>query len=67
MEPPRFRIAEAAKVLGIRRSRIYERIREGRIAVLKDGRDSFITRDELLRYATQPQPGVERYKAGDRA
>lgn len=59
---PRYNPAEAAMLLGIARSRLYERIKEGRITVVKDGRATFITAREIVRYAAEPQPGHERYK-----
>ncbi len=46
----RFEINEAAHILRISRATLYERIRDGQIAVQKDGRRTFITADELQRY-----------------
>jgi excisionase family DNA binding protein len=63
LEKPRYHVAEAAKVLGISRSRLYERIAEGRIAIVKDGRAAFVTAQELLRYARTTQGPVERYSS----
>jgi excisionase family DNA binding protein len=46
----RFEITEAAKILRISRSTLYERISSGLISVHKDGRRTFITTFELERY-----------------
>jgi excisionase family DNA binding protein len=46
----RFEIAEVAKILRISRATLYQRIRDHRIAIHKDGRRTFITSNELLRY-----------------
>lgn len=46
----RFEIAEVAKILRISRATLYQRIRDRRIAIHKDGRRAFITSNELLRY-----------------
>jgi excisionase family DNA binding protein len=46
----RFGIAEVAKILRISRATLYQRIRDRRIAIRKDGRRTFITSNELLRY-----------------
>lgn len=59
---PRYKIEEAAELLGLSRAKTYERIREGRITVVKDGKHSFITAAEIERYAGQDQPDCERYK-----
>lgn len=49
-------IAEAAQILRISRSKLYEHIREGRIALQKEGARSLITMEELTRYvATQKE------------
>ena len=46
----RFEISEVAKILRISRATLYQRIREGRLFIHKDGRRSFVAADELLRY-----------------
>ena len=48
----RFEISEAANILRISRATLYERIRDGLIAIQKDGRRTFITADELRRYVS---------------
>jgi excisionase family DNA binding protein len=48
--PLRLRIPEAAEALRISRARLYEKIRDGQIRVVKDGRSTFILPDELRRY-----------------
>jgi excisionase family DNA binding protein len=45
----RFEIKEAAQILRISRATLYERIRDGRIAVQKDGRRTFVTAPSALR------------------
>ena len=46
----RFEISEVAKILRISRATLYQRIRDGRISVHKDGRRTFVTAAELHRY-----------------
>jgi excisionase family DNA binding protein len=43
-------MAEAGEVLGICRSKLYELTASGEIAVVKIGRRTLITHDELERY-----------------
>lgn len=48
----RFDIPEVARILRISRATLYQRIRAGAIKIHKDGRRTFVTAEELLRYAT---------------
>ncbi len=48
-----YRPKEAAGVLGISRDKLYDLIRAGRIASVKDGRARFITADALTAYVGQ--------------
>ena len=47
----RFDISEVVHILRISRATLYQRIRVGAITAQKDGRRTFITADELRRYA----------------
>jgi excisionase family DNA binding protein len=49
----RFEISEVARVLRISRATLYQRIRERRITIQKDGRRTFITGSELQRYVNE--------------
>jgi len=51
----RFEISEVAKILRISRATLFQRIRDGRICVHKDGRRTFVTAAELHRYVNSPQ------------
>lgn len=57
----RYSIPEFCEATGLSRSKTYERIRAGQISVVKDGKETFITHDEAVRYARTPQPPVEAY------
>lgn len=48
----RFDIPEVARILRISRATLYQRIRTGAIKIHKDGRRTFVTAEELLRYVT---------------
>ena len=52
----RYTIPEFCELSGLSRSKTYERIKAGQIAVVKDGNETFITHDEAVRYAKTPQP-----------
>lgn len=54
----RYTIPEACEVLGTSRAKLYERIRRGEIAVVRDGRQAFITAEEAARYAGTTLPAV---------
>jgi excisionase family DNA binding protein len=45
-----YRIPEACAATGYKRSKLYQVIKEGKIAVIKDGSCTFILRSELERY-----------------
>ncbi len=49
----RFDIPEATRILRLSRATLYERIRVGLIKTQKDGRRSYITAEELLRYVAE--------------
>ena len=57
----RYSIPEFCEITGTSRSKTYERIRAGQIAVVKDGRETFISHEEAVRYASTTQPPVEAY------
>jgi excisionase family DNA binding protein len=48
--PARNSIPESCSILNYSRSTLYDRIQKGLIKVVKDGRRSFIMREELERY-----------------
>lgn len=48
----RFNVSESARILRISKAALYQRIREGELALQKDGRRSFITAEELQRYVS---------------
>jgi hypothetical protein len=52
----RYSIPEFSKLAGLSRSKTYERIKLGQIAVVKDGKQTFVTHEEAVRYAGTPQP-----------
>jgi len=59
----RFDIAEAARILKFSRATLYSRISSGAIRTQKDGRRTYITRNELERYVasrekTPPEGGA---------
>jgi excisionase family DNA binding protein len=45
-----YRIPEACAVIGFRRSKLYEVIKAGKLAIKKDGSCTIILRTELERY-----------------
>lgn len=45
-----YRVRDAAQLLSISRSRLYELIAEGKIRVLKDGARTLVRRSELVNY-----------------
>lgn len=53
MEKLLYRPKEAATVLGISRDKLYDLMRAGRIASVKDGRARFITAAALAAYVVQ--------------
>jgi excisionase family DNA binding protein len=53
MEQLLYRPKQAAQVLGISRDKLYDLIRAGRIASVKDGHVRFITADALIAYVAQ--------------
>lgn len=46
----RFSLPDFCQITGLGRSATYDRIANGRLRVVKDGRRVFITRAELIRY-----------------
>ena len=52
--PIRLEVVEAAAWLRISRALLYQRIKAGKISVVKDGHRTFIAVAELQRYASAP-------------
>jgi excisionase family DNA binding protein len=48
--PLRYSLPEVARLLGLSRSTLYTRISEGKLAIHKDGRRTFVLASELERY-----------------
>jgi len=59
----RCEIGEAARILRLSRSSLYNRIQEGSIRRQKDGKRTYITRAELERYIESCQPAARRTAA----
>jgi excisionase family DNA binding protein len=51
-----YRIPEACAATGYKRSKLYEIIKAGKIAILKDGSCTLILRSELERYLNSLRP-----------
>ncbi|WP_224240201.1 helix-turn-helix domain-containing protein [Hyalangium gracile] len=49
-EPARYSISAACNTLGYSRSTFYDRVQKKLIKLTKDGRRSFVSREELERY-----------------
>lgn len=49
-------IPDSVRALGISRAKIYQRIKEGALHPVYDGRRIFLTDDELRRYAETSRP-----------
>lgn len=47
---PRYPVTEARNLLGLGHSKFYERVKEGKLRLQKDGKRSFVTAAELTRY-----------------
>jgi excisionase family DNA binding protein len=56
LAPLRYSLTEVGKLLGLSRSTLYTRIAEGKLAIQKDGRRTFILATELQRYLERPPP-----------
>ena len=63
----RLTIAEFCDVTGTSRAKAYERIRRGELAVVRDGRQTFITAAEAARYAAASLPTVYPRKSAQAA
>jgi excisionase family DNA binding protein len=50
LAPLRYSLREVEKLLGLSRSTLYARIAEGKLAIQKDGRRTFVSAVELNRY-----------------
>jgi excisionase family DNA binding protein len=59
----RFEIGEAARILRMSRSLLYNRIREGSIHAQKDGGRAYITRAEVERYVKSCNRPAQRTSA----
>jgi len=46
----RYPVHEARNLLGLGHSKFYERVKEGKLRLQKDGKRSFVTATELARY-----------------
>lgn len=67
VQPIRYSLRDAARILGISRMRLYERIREGCFATIRDGRDRYVLREEVERYAREEHPHIERHQRAKRS
>jgi hypothetical protein len=54
----RYTIPQFCEVTGTSRSMAYERIRRGELKIVKDGRLTFVTAEEAVRYAGASLPEV---------
>jgi hypothetical protein len=54
----RYSIPEFCELSGLSRSKTYERIRTGQLAVVKDGHQTFVMHDEAVRYTKTAQPAA---------
>jgi excisionase family DNA binding protein len=52
----RFSVSEAIEILRLSRATFYDRVKQGEIALAKDGRRSFVTAGELSRYVQSKSP-----------
>jgi excisionase family DNA binding protein len=52
----RYSVSEFCEITGLSRSKAYERIKAGQIAIVKDGNETFITHDEAVRYSGTTLP-----------
>lgn len=68
VEPLRVGVVDAARLIGVGRTRMYEHIKAGAIRTVKDGDRTLITMEELRGFVArsagseqqrQPQPPVE--------
>jgi len=55
----RYTIPEFVAMTGTPRSKVFNRIKRGELKIVKDGRQTFITAQEMERYAKTSQPMVE--------
>ena len=58
---PRYSIAEACELLGIKRTRLYQHVKSGRLRLIKDGARSFVLHDELVALSAAGAPPREPY------
>ena len=54
--PLRYSLREVEKLLGLSRSTLYTRIAEGKLAIHKDGRRTFVLATELQDYLQRQAP-----------
>jgi hypothetical protein len=55
----RYSIPEFVALTGTPRSKVFTRIKRGELKIVKDGRQTFITAQEMERYAKTNQPTVD--------
>ena len=60
IEPLRVDIPEAARILGVSRSRIYLHIRDGSLRSVKEGGRTLLTMTELRAYVARTDPAAPR-------
>jgi len=53
IEPLFYSVAQAQRLLGIRRTKFYSEVKAGHLEITKNGSRSFIHRDEIDRYANR--------------
>ena len=55
-EPLRVGVIEAARIIGVSRTRLYEHISEGNIHSIKDGKRTLFTMAELRAFVARSEP-----------
>jgi hypothetical protein len=53
---PRYAVPESLVLLGISRGLLFQRIEQGALSVVRDGRRIFLTDDEIRRYCASSRP-----------
>lgn len=56
-EPLRVKVGEAARILGISRTRLYLHVKAGALHTVKDGGNTLILMDELRAFVARSHPG----------
>lgn len=60
---PRYTLSEAFELLGLSRSKGYERIRGGRLQTVLDSGTRYVTAAEIDRYAAESHPKIDYRRA----